>query len=613
MRTRFIWVLGLIIGSLQAKAQVEPLVSVEELQVKMQTENVQLLDVRKPEEFAEGHITSAVQIWRPDIQDAANSVGGMKASKAQMAELLSSLGITHTQPIIAYDAKGNCDAARFWWIMYGYGFKNVQLLDGGLVEWQNAGFEVETTKTERKPTQFVFENEEDQSLQIDRSGVEELVKHGKVPLIDTRTTEEYLGEKQKDGAAKPGRIKGSVLYDWANSVYYDGNKKLRELDYLQRKMASLGLKKDEPAVIYCHSGVRSAHTTFVLTQLLGYTQVRNYDGSWIEWSATNLPFETGSFVLTPKEEISTTKQDKKMITANSSVFQSFLDSILKAYSNYGVYIWKEITFQYNNWYVNYFWWLVILSLVVWALEMLFPWRKNQQKIRKDFWLDAFYMFFNFYIFRFAIEGLFELSALTGSWLGYETDDIAIINIKEMAPWLGLLIFFILNDFVQWFTHVMLHRFEFLWRFHKVHHSVQEMGFAAHLRYHWMENIFYKPLKTLVVMLLVGGEPKDAFIVHYIAIAIGHLNHANLNWTYGPFKYIFNNPVMHLWHHVKALPKGQMPGVNFGISLSIWDYLFGTNYIKDTQNGEIELGFDDIDEFPKSFWGQLFYGFGKKNS
>ncbi|MGB0431166.1 MAG: sterol desaturase family protein [Bacteroidia bacterium] len=259
------------------------------------------------------------------------------------------------------------------------------------------------------------------------------------------------------------------------------------------------------------------------------------------------------------------------------------------------------------WYTNYFWGLVVISLLVWILELSFPWRKNQATIRKDFWLDAFYMFFNFFIFSIAISGIYAILGVLLSDLGITKDTLSFINLQTMPTWLGLLIFFIINDFVQWFTHVLLHRFEFLWQFHKVHHSVKEMGFAAHLRYHWMENILYKPLKTLAVMIIIGGEPSQAFIVHFFSILIGHLNHANVNWTYGPLKYIFNNPVMHLWHHVKALPKGQMPGVNFGISLSIWDYIFKTNYIDDTQNGEIELGFDDMDEFPEDFVGQLTYG------
>ena len=152
----------------------------------------------------------------------------------------------------------------------------------------------------------------------------------------------------------------------------------------------------------------------------------------------------------------------------------------------------------------------------------------------------------------------------------------------------LLIFFIILDFVQWFTHVLLHRYKFLWNFHKVHHSVKEMGFAAHLRYHWMENVLYKPLKTFGVMILGGFEPEQAYIVHFIAIAIGHFNHSNIKITWGPLKYIFNNPVMHLYHHAYTLPEGKN-GVNYGISLSLWDYIFKTNYIPE-DSGTITIGF-----------------------
>jgi sterol desaturase/sphingolipid hydroxylase (fatty acid hydroxylase superfamily) len=136
-----------------------------------------------------------------------------------------------------------------------------------------------------------------------------------------------------------------------------------------------------------------------------------------------------------------------------------------------------------------------------------------------------------------------------------------------------------------------------------------MGFAAHLRYHWMENILYKPLKTLGVMVLGGFEPEQAYIVHFIAIIIGHLNHANIRITWGPFKYILNNSVMHLYHHMKVLPENKPKGINFGISLSIWDFLFKTSYVPD-DNGEIELGFLNEENFPKGFFSQLFTGFGK---
>ena len=261
------------------------------------------------------------------------------------------------------------------------------------------------------------------------------------------------------------------------------------------------------------------------------------------------------------------------------------------------------------WYNNYFWGLIVISLVVWLLEIIFPWRKNQSFIRKDFWMDVFYMFFNFFIFSILISGDYKALGLLFNEIGITTKSLAVFNISNWPIGLQLVVFFVILDFVQWLTHVLLHKYEVLWRFHKVHHSVKEMGFAAHLRYHWMENILYKPLKTLGVMVLGGFEPEQAYIVHFIAITIGHLNHANIRITWGPFKYILNNSVMHLYHHMKALPENKPKGINFGISLSIWDFLFKTNYVPD-ENGEIELGFSNEENFPKGFFSQLFTGFGK---
>ena len=289
----------------------------------------------------------------------------------------------------------------------------------------------------------------------------------------------------------------------------------------------------------------------------------------------------------------------------NDLLNTFLGSI------YGTanWVWNLITLDSSiPWQQNYFYGLLLLSLIVWALEYCFPWRKNQKIFRKDFWLDGFYMFFNFFIFAIFISGFFSVLELLFSQIGWTMSSLALIDLSPYPVWAGLLIFFVINDFVQWFTHIMLHRFEFLWRFHKVHHSVEEMGFAAHLRYHWMENIFYKPLKTLAVMVVGGFEPSDAYMIHFIAVLIGHLNHANIRLTFGPLKYILNNPVMHLYHHAKELPKGQMPGVNFGISLSLWDYIFKTNYIPQDQDGNYALGFDGVEQFPKTFWGQVTYGF-----
>lgn len=272
--------------------------------------------------------------------------------------------------------------------------------------------------------------------------------------------------------------------------------------------------------------------------------------------------------------------------------------------------WNSIIFDVP-WYQNYFWGLILISILVWGLEIAFPWRKQQKLIRRDFWLDAFYMFFNFFIFSIFISGFYRWAELGFGTIGIKIDSLSILDLSLLPAWAELLIFFVILDFVQWFTHVLLHRVPAFWNFHKVHHSVKEMGFAAHLRYHWMENILYKPLKTLAVMVIGGFEPSQAYIVHFVAISIGHLNHANIKLTYGPLKYIFNNPVMHLHHHAYHLPKGKY-GVNYGISLSLWDYLFKTAHIPN-EDGDTPLGFEGDENFPQDFLRQNSYGFGKKKS
>ncbi len=279
----------------------------------------------------------------------------------------------------------------------------------------------------------------------------------------------------------------------------------------------------------------------------------------------------------------------------------------------GTSLWvgRNITFDVP-WWQNYFWGLTFISLIVWLLELKWGWRKQQNPIRQDFWLDGFYMYFNFFLFSIAISGVYNVMAYAFSSQGITMQSLAVIQLNNFPVILQLFIFFVLLDFLQWVTHFTLHRVPILWRFHQVHHSIKQMGFAGHLRYHWMENILYKPLKTLGIMLLGGFEPQQAFIIHFFTIVIGHLNHANLNWNYGPFKYLLNNPVMHLYHHAYHLPKNRPYGMNFGLTLSIWDYLFSTAYVPD-RNGNIKLGYKGDEAMPNNFLKQLLHGFKNTKS
>lgn len=278
----------------------------------------------------------------------------------------------------------------------------------------------------------------------------------------------------------------------------------------------------------------------------------------------------------------------------------FFNQLAHLYSNYATYLWKTISNPFK--WDNYFYYLIYISLAVWILEIALPWRKKQSIIRKDFWLDAFYMFFNFYIFNLIIFA--ALSSLSSKYFGNLMEVIGLprsglIDLSGLSLWIQFPLFFFLADLVQWSIHVTLHRFPFLWKFHKVHHSVTEMGFAAHLRYHWMETIVYRIGLFAAMSWLFNFKLEYTFFLHSFTILIGHLNHANVGWDYGPLKYFFNNPKMHIWHHAKHLPKDHKYGINFGITLSLWDYLFKTNYVP-RDGRDIELGFEGIEKYPEGF-------------
>ena len=288
----------------------------------------------------------------------------------------------------------------------------------------------------------------------------------------------------------------------------------------------------------------------------------------------------------------------------------YVEIFFNSFSDYWNYLSHDILHPHWS---NYFYWLIAISLIFWMLEIIFPWRKNQKIIRQDFWLDAFYMFFNFFLFS-----LIGFYAITNIGVQLFNDFLGIFGIRNgiaievagLPIWLKLTFAFLLKDFIQWNVHILLHRNKFLWQFHKLHHSVKEMGFAAHLRFHWMENVVYRTIQYIPLAML-GFGIQDYLVANMIALVIGHFNHSNLNIPLGPLKYIFNNPQMHIWHHAKDIPAAYPRGINFGISLSIWDYIFHTNYIPHSGR-DIELGFPGDENFPKDFTHQAIYPAGSKD-
>lgn len=291
-----------------------------------------------------------------------------------------------------------------------------------------------------------------------------------------------------------------------------------------------------------------------------------------------------------------------------------LQLIIDSYAGYAHYMWREITSP--SWH-NYFYWLIGISLFFFFIEWVRPWRREQPPFRKDFWLDVFYMFFNFFLFSLIIY-----NAASDVVVHFFNETLAAIGIPNLLAfevmswpiWAHLMFGFVVRDFVQWWIHRLLHEVPALWEFHKVHHSVEEMGFAAHLRYHWMENVLYRTLEYLP-LALIGIGLRDFFIIHIFTLAVGHFNHSNVKLRLGWLKYIFNNPQMHIWHHAYELPKDKPHGVNFGLTLSVWDYLFSTSYIP-YEGRDIKLGFPGVEKFPKDFFRQNLHGVlkrEKKNS
>ena len=283
----------------------------------------------------------------------------------------------------------------------------------------------------------------------------------------------------------------------------------------------------------------------------------------------------------------------------------YLQLFLDGYAGYAGYLWHEIT--HPGWH-NYFYWLVAVSAFFFAVEWMRPWHRQQGRFRKDFWLDFFYMFFNFFLFSLvvynavanvAVEAFGDLLGLVG------VTNLVALEVSAWPVWAQLVTLFVVRDFIHWNVHVLLHRVPWLWEFHKVHHSVGEMGFAAHLRFHWMENIVYRVIEY-VPLAMIGFGIDDFFVVHIFALVVGHFNHSNLHVPLGPLKYVLNGPQMHIWHHAKHLPPEHPHGVNFGLTLSVWDYLFRTDYIP-YEGRDIPLGFPGDEDFPQTFAAQNLHG------
>lgn len=254
--------------------------------------------------------------------------------------------------------------------------------------------------------------------------------------------------------------------------------------------------------------------------------------------------------------------------------------------------------------MTYWWWLAGASLLFVLLERLRPWRRAQRVLRPGWVTDLGYLVLNGHFFGLwlALATRPFLERVQGWAESNGVGELVFAGIAESwNPFAQFLVAYVALDFVQWCVHVALHRFAPLWAFHRVHHSVRDMDWAGSFRFHVAETLFYKSAMFLpLVWFGFGSVP--LFAVAVVGTVQGHFNHANVDVDIGWLGRIFNNPRMHLWHHHDEAGRGSC---NYGISLSVWDWLFGTAYVP--SNPPSRLGFSSVETYPRSLPGQLWRG------
>lgn len=253
-----------------------------------------IIDIRKEAQYLDGHIPGAVNVWRPQITSDSFPYSGMVADDVKISSLLASIGVYPAFKLVLYDGKGGSDAARMWWILEKYGHENTCILNGGYKRWTDLGYAIDTNMTVTDSLDYkLYQGSRDLAQSIDKERIKAVLHDTNYVILDVRTEDEFTGRRQKKNAFKGGRIPGAIRWEWGNAVHLDKDHSLKSPKDLLYELDSIGVTADKNIICYCHSGVRSAHTTFVLSELLGFPNVMNYDGSWTEWSYyDDLPFET---------------------------------------------------------------------------------------------------------------------------------------------------------------------------------------------------------------------------------------------------------------------------------------------------------------------------------
>ncbi len=262
-------------------------------------------------------------------------------------------------------------------------------------------------------------------------------------------------------------------------------------------------------------------------------------------------------------------------------------------------------------YLQYYFWLTGISLFCLLLERLAPWRRQQKVFRKGFWQDVIWLVFNGHYLGLilAIFAGYTVQLFNSFLYKLGVPVPESLALLAGAPlWVQFIVFLLLKDFIEWNIHRLLHNVPWLWEFHKLHHSIEELDWIGNFRFHWGEIVVYKSLSYLPLVVL-GIDDRIILIIGILWTLMLNINHANLAIDWGPLRYILNSPKMHVWHHdVEVYGKG---GQNFGQVLSIWDWIFHTVYWPKDDEMPQRFGFKSMEAYPRGVLGRFVYPFWKR--
>ncbi len=258
------------------------LASTQEVADHLEDAGVRIIDARSPERYAAGHVPGAVSLPVGEITRTVGAVPAMLAPVEEVARALGERGVTRGAHLVVYDEVGGVEATRLFWALEYLGHARASVLQGGFVLWAREGRPVTREAPRLSPARY--EAAPDASRLVDLRGVQAALGDPGVVLLDARSPEEFEGKVAGSGVVRAGRIPGAVNVDWTRHLAATDPPRIKGAADLARIYARAGVTANKTVIVYCRTGVRASHTYFVL-RLLGYPDVRLYDGSFVEWAA----------------------------------------------------------------------------------------------------------------------------------------------------------------------------------------------------------------------------------------------------------------------------------------------------------------------------------------